>query len=188
MGLVTGLAMLAAPHYSRAQAPQEATDLLQAFIRLRAPLAQAIAARDDVIEVVEAQNANRLSLDDIRKIDAQWVAGGQRPLKESLAQNRAGVLLRSFVTRATTMFSEAMLTDEQGALVAAYPTPTDYWQGDEVQFLEPWQSGKLYVGPIGFDRSTQVYAAPIAVRVHDDAGKQIGVLIMGVRLSIGPAE
>jgi hypothetical protein len=83
------------------------------------------------------------------------------------------------------MYSEALLTDDQGGLVAAYPPPTDYWQGDEAKFQAPWSSGALWVGPIGFDESTQVYASPVAVPVFDDLGQKIGVLVMGVRLSTG---
>jgi hypothetical protein len=83
------------------------------------------------------------------------------------------------------MYSEALLTDNQGALVAAYPTPSDYWQGDEEKFQAPWSSGELYIGPIGFDESTQVYASPVSVPVFDDRGTKIGVLVMGVRLSRG---
>jgi hypothetical protein len=185
---LVGLSIAAVPAMGVSAEPQEPTDLLQAFIRLRGPLIEAIAARPKIIAAVAEQNALNRSLEEIQQIDADWQSQKElTPFKESLEANPAGQILRSFVTRATKMYAEALLTDNQGALVAAYPAPSDYWQGDEEKFQVPWSSGQLHVGRIRFDESTQVYASPVSVLVFDDAGSQIGVLVMGVRLSKGAA-
>jgi hypothetical protein len=181
-----GLLIVAVPAILVAAEPQEPTDLLKAFIRLRSPLIEAIAARPEIISAVSEQNARNRSLEEIQRIDAAWRRHDDlTPLKESLERTPAGEILKGLVTRATKMYSEALLIDDQGALVAAYPPPSDYWQGDEAKFQVPWGSGELYIGPIGFDESTQVYASPVSVPVFDDGGTKIGVLMMGVRLSRG---
>ena len=187
--LVASLAsasIVAIPMLLGAAEPQEPADLLQAFIRLRGPLIEAIAARPKIVVAVAEQNALNRSLEEIQQIDADWRSQKDlTPLKEALEANPAGQLLKGFVTRAAKMYSEALLMDNQGALVAAHPTPSDYWQGDEEKFQAPWESGNLHVGRIRFDESTQVYASPVSVLVFDDGGTQIGVLVMGVRLSKG---
>jgi hypothetical protein len=183
---LAGSAIVAIPLLLGAAEPQEPAELLQAFIRLRGPLIEAIAARPKIVAAVAEQNALNRSLEEIQRIDLDWQSQQDlTPLKEALESNPAGQLLKSFVTRAAKMYSEALLMDNQGALVAAYPMPSDYWQGDEEKFQAPWESGKLYVGRIRFDESTQVYASPVSVLVFDDDGTKIGVLVMGVRLSKG---
>jgi hypothetical protein len=183
---LAGSAIVAIPLLLGAAEPQEPAELLEAFIRLRGPLIEAIAARPKIVAAVAEQNALNRSLEEIQRIDLDWQSQQDlTPLKEALESNPAGQLLKSFVTRAAKMYSEALLMDNQGALVAAYPMPSDYWQGDEEKFQAPWESGKLYVGRIRFDESTQVYASPVSVLVFDDDGTKIGVLVMGVRLSKG---
>jgi hypothetical protein len=183
------VSLVAAPLLLRAAEPQEPADLLEAFIRLRGPLIEAIAARPKIVAAVAEQNALNRSLEEVQQIDADWRSQKDlTALHEALETSPAGQLLRGFVTRAAKMYSEALLIDNQGALVAAYPTPSDYWQGDEDKFQGPWESGKLHVGRIRFDESTQVYASPVSVLVFDDGGTKIGVLVMGVRLSKGRPE
>jgi hypothetical protein len=169
--------------------PQEPTDLVVALIRLRTPSMEFIASRPTIVAAVAAQNARQTSQKEIDEIDRVWQSTPElTDFKKSLQENDAGRILKSFMVRGSKTYTEALLTDRHGALVAAYPTPSDYWQGDEAKFQVPWETGELYIGPIEFDESTQAYASQVSVLVVDDAGQKIGVLIMGVRLSKGPPE
>ncbi len=171
---------------ARAQEAQEATDLLLALIRLRSPGIENVAARPQIAEAVAAQNTWKISDAEVQKRDEEWQAGGAAELKQQLQTNEAGRVLRGFVDRGSKTYTEALLMDRRGALVAAYPPPSDYWQGEEDKFKLPFATGQLYIGPIHFDHSTQAYVSDVCAPIHADDPQAIGVLCMAVRLSKGP--
>jgi hypothetical protein len=182
------LVLLLAPE-ARAQQPQEATDLLMALIRVRSPAVESIAARPGIAAAVAAQNASDLSDEEVQKRDREWQAAGGKitPLKESLQLEGIGRVLRAYIERGDRFYTEALLMDQRGALVGAFPAPSDYWQGDEDKFTQPFATGQTYVGPIHFDHSTRAYVSDVCAAVFEDGGSaQIGVLCMAVRLSKGP--
>lgn len=183
-GLVLGI-LLAVP--AHAQEAQEATDLLQALIRLRSPGIENVASRSQIVAAVVAQNTWDISDAEIQKRDKEWLAAsGVTPFMESLQVNEAGRVLRSFVERGNKTYTEALLMDNAGALVAAYPAPSDYYQGEEEKFQKPFRSGDLYIGPIHFDHSTQAYVSDVCSPIFETGTDPIGVLCMAVRLSKGP--
>jgi hypothetical protein len=180
-----GVALAAAPP-ARGQEAQEATDLLLALIRLRSPGIENVSARPQIVDAVVAQNGWKISDEEVQKRDREWQAApGSTELKEQLQTSEAGRVLRGFVQRGSKTYTEALLMDRRGALVAAYPAPSDYWQGDEDKFTMPFSSGKLYIGPIHFDHSTQAYVSDVCSPVHADGAEPVGVLCMAVRLSKG---
>jgi hypothetical protein len=170
-----------------AQEAQEATDLLQALIRLRSPGIENVAARAEVVAAVVAQNTWDVSDAEIQKRDREWQAAtGVTPFMESLQTNEPGRVLRSFVERGNKTYTEGLLMDNAGALVAAFPAPSDYYQGEEEKFQKPFRSGELYIGPIHFDHSTQAYVSDVCSPVFAEGRDPVGVLCMAVRLSKGP--
>lgn len=183
-GLMLGM-LLALP--THAQEAQEATDLLQALIRLRSPSIENVASRPQIVAAVVAQNSWGVSDAVIQKRDEEWqAASGVTPFMESLQTNEAGRMLRGFVERGNKTYTEALLMDNAGALVAAYPAPSDYYQGEEEKFQKPFRSGELYIGPIHFDHSTQAYVSDVCSPIFDGGTEPVGVLCMAVRLSKGP--
>lgn len=169
--------------------PQEPTDLVVALIRLRTASMEFIASRPTIVAAVAAQNSQERSQEEIDEIDRRWQSTPElTDFKKSLQENEAGKILRGFLQRTRTTYTEALLTDRNGALVAVYPTSSDYYQGDEAKFRVPWETEELYIGPIAFDESSEAYASQVSVLVFDDSGQKIGVLVMGVRLSKGPPE
>ena len=185
LALGTGLALAPAP--APAQEAQEATDLLLSLIRLRSPGIENVAARPEIVAAVVAQNGWGLEAAEIAKRDREWQAAeGVTPFMESLQTNEAGRFLRGVVERGNKTYTEALLMDRAGALVAAFPPPSDYAQGDEEKFQEPFRSGQLYIGPIHFDHSTQAYVSDGCAPVFADGKDPVGVLCMAVRLSKGP--
>ncbi|MDM8567871.1 PDC sensor domain-containing protein [Candidatus Halobeggiatoa sp. HSG11] len=141
-----------------------------------------------LIKAVKEQNAKNVSLDNIKKIDQEWTSTNDlTPFKESLQTSLEGKFLKRKITNNESIYNEAFLTDNQGANVAAYPATSDYWQGDETKWSESFNTGKVYIGPVEFDESTNTNAVQISVPVIDE-GKTIGVLVFGVRLSFVEAE
>lgn len=184
-----GLLVLLLTPPAHAQQAQEATDLLMALIRVRSPGVESIAGRPAMAAAVAAQNASELSDAEIQKRDREWQAaeGKITPLKESLQLEGIGRVLRAFIERGDRFYTEGLLMDKRGALVGAFPAPSDYWQGDEEKFTQPFATGQTYIGPIHFDHSTRAYVSDVCAAVYEDGGsQQIGVLCMAVRLSKGP--
>ena len=140
------------------------------------------AAHPTIVSAVREQNAKDISLDDIKTIDKDWIAGMQNKLATKLQNNSAGTYLRNGVVFTTHVFTEAFLCDKRGAVVGEYPKTSDYWQGDEAKFTECYNmgSGKVFIGQLGFDESTQAYSVQISVPVKDNE-KTIGVLVLGIR-------
>ena len=98
-----------------------------------------IAANPDIVQSVVVQNGQRQTLKAIQELDRIWQSSNEiTPFKKSLMENKAGILLSRIVELKNDIYSEAFVTDTQGANVAAYPPTTDYWQGDEEKFTESW--------------------------------------------------
>jgi hypothetical protein len=100
-----------------------------------------------------------------------------------LQTSPAGRFLKQQVQRSTS-FNEAFLTDNQGANVAAFPATSDYWQGDEDKWTNAFNDGdgRVYIGGLKLDESTNTVAAQVSAPVLD-RGKTIGVLVVGVTIN-----
>ena len=140
------------------------------------------AAHPTIVSAVREQNAKDISLDDIKMIDKDWIDGMQSKLATKLQNNSAGTYLRNGVVLKNHVFTEAFLCDKRGAVVGEYPKTSDYWQGDEAKFTECYNmcDGKVFIGQLDFDESTQAYSVQISVPVKDNE-KTIGVLVLGIR-------
>src|SRR4030065_2559867 len=88
-------------------------DELKAVLRTKINAVERLAANSEVIEAVRAQNAQRLSMQDIKKRDEEWQATKElTAFKKSLQENTAGEFLRQSVRRNPT-YNEAFLADNQ---------------------------------------------------------------------------
>tara|TARA_B100002003_G_C13996995_1_gene481464 strand:+ start:65 stop:682 length:618 start_codon:yes stop_codon:yes gene_type:complete len=154
------------------------TSIINTHIRLINKWAQNPVLINSVIK----QNQKNVPLDEIIKIDKQWLAGEINNFAISLQKNRAGKLLYDHISQNSRLYVEAFLCDEKGAVVAEYPKTTDYWQGDEEKFLKSYNSGKgqIDVGPLSFDDSTKTNSVQISIPVFDKK-KTIDVLIVGLK-------
>ena len=170
-------------------APAAAQELAFSPEQLKVVLASKIravkrlAANLSVVDAVKAQNAEETTIEKIKRIDEKWRATKTlTAFKRSLQRNPAGRFLRRHVRRNPT-YGEAFLTDKRGANVAAFPATSDYWQGDETKFTASYDDGKgkIFIGDVEYDESSQTHAAQVSVPVIDQ-GKAIGVLVMGVQL------
>ena len=148
-------------------------------------LVQKLARSQVVIDAVLAQNAKKTSLDQIKKLDQEWInSKPDAPFKIELQNTPVGELIKLHVQTKPDIFNEIFLTDNQGANVTAYPATTDYWQGDEEKFTKSYNAGNgvVFVAQPTFDKSTSTHAIQISVPVIHEA-KTIGILIAGIRFS-----
>lgn len=155
------------------------------LLRHKIDALKAIASKPEIINAVIHNNEKQISFDKIADIDSQWNSFSiDHPQKKRMYSSNAGVILKAQVEANSSDYSEIFVTDNQGANVAAWPVTSDYWQGDEAKWRRSFNngSGKIYIGNIEFDESSQSTSIQISVPVmHKD--RTIGVLIGGIKLS-----
>jgi NitT/TauT family transport system substrate-binding protein len=139
------------------------------------------AENPTMVNAVRMQNAKNVSLEEIKEIDREWIAGDKKELAVRLQKNSAGLFLHGKIKENKGTLAELFLCDSKGAVVGEYPKTTDYWQGDEKKFTECYNggNGKVFVGPLVNDESTKSFSVQISVPVREK-GKTIGVLIAGI--------
>ena len=155
---------------------------MRKLVENRVRLVERMAADPIIVKALREQNQVDKSLDEIKRIDEQWQSGQNDDFALGLQKNTAGKLLRKKVRSNKMIYTEAFLCDKRGAVVGEYPKTSDYWQGDEEKFSACFNSanGKVFIGPLESDESSQSYSVQISVPVKD-GGKTIGVLVMGIR-------
>lgn len=163
--------------------------LQQLYAELFSPWKQEPRLIDAVIQ--HNSQHNQLSMPQIHARDQQWQqeqANGSGPLIDSVLNNAVADWLRARQAEHEGLISEILLTDQQGLNVAVSNLTTDYWQGDEAKFVEPFfaTTDRPYMGQLAYDQSTQRYQVHISTSVrHPQTDAIIGVLIIG--LDIGRA-
>lgn len=161
---------------------------LKKLLQVKVMTARHIGWNPVIVESVLNQNAKKAKLEEIKAIDERWKATKKKltPFKLSLQRNTAGIYLKSLVEK-NAYINEAFLTDIQGANVAAYPATSDYWQGDEKKWSASFNDGdgKVFIGPVKVDESSNTAAVQISAPVYDyaDNNKTVGVIIIGVTVS-----
>ncbi len=146
---------------------------------------QQLAKQSRFIQAVKKQNNIGITMEEIHKRDKEWInSDDNTPLKISMSTTPIGKFLKNSIKNNNDKYNEIFLIDAQGANVAAYPTTSDYWQGDEDKFIQAFNDGKgdVFVGSIQFDESTQSNAVQISVPVQYNK-KTIGVLVIGVKVN-----
>ena len=155
------------------------SDRMQIVLAQRINAIRGWATAPTVVASVKAQNAEPMTLEEIKVIDREWVAGEREAFAESLQDNEVGRFLREEISSDTAAYTEAFLCDKRGAIVGEFRKTSDYWQGDEDKF-EECISGSVYQGPLLLDRSSSSFSVQISVPVMDH-DSVIGVLVVGLR-------
>lgn len=136
-----------------------------------------------LVEAVREQNALGRSLEEIQRLDADWMATSTvTPFMQELLDNAPALELKR-LEQTKPYFLEMFLMDDQGANVAMTNKTSDYWQGDEDKFTESFKQGQgaVHLGEVQFDSSAQAYLVQISVPVMDE-GRAIGALTVGIDL------
>jgi len=156
---------------------------LRAQVEARVSVVQQWASDPIVLQAVREANANPRTMEEIEKINLEWEkATGVTPFMRALIDHPAARRLKELRTE-NPEIQEAFLTDAVGANVAITNKTSDFYQGDETQYLEAFNQGKggLHVGELAFDESIHSYSIHVGVPVLDQ-GKPIGVLLAAVNV------
>lgn len=156
------------------------------ILEQQAKALQKLAGSKDIVFAVKKQNVESLSEDEVIRRDRIWL-GGDDDVRRAMLDEKTSRLLEKIISKRRAVYSELILVDKSGANIAAYPLPSDYWQGDEEKFIQPYTRARTYYGPLEFDESSEMKAMQVSVPVYD-SDKVIGVLIGGVRLSYAEAR
>lgn len=138
-----------------------------------------------LVAEIKTQNAKKVSLDVIKKIDEEWKAkDGDVPLLEELKVNATAKELNSLI-KGIPQLVECFVMDNQGANVGQYNDTSDYWQGDEPKWQKSFNAGKggVEVGKKEIDQSTALAQQQISLPMIDADGTVVGAVTFGISVA-----
>ena len=144
------------------------------------PRIKKIAADPVVIATIKEQNAKKVSLAEIQKIDKAWTDGDNK-VSDEVSARPCSKKLQELLKKQPDLI-EAFAMDDQGANVCMSDRTSDYWQGDEAKWQKSFNGGKGGVNfdERKFDSSAKAVIIQVSVPVADQ-GKVIGALTVGVK-------
>ncbi len=143
-------------------------------------MAKKIVSDPLLVRAIAVHNQSGETAADIKTKDARWMSDTSFPLRAQLTTNECAKRLTELVA-ADSRIVEAFLMSNQGALVCATKTTSDYWQGDEAKWQKTFGSGaEFFVDEPAQDASTGVFAVQFSVLVRD-GGKNAGALTLTMR-------
>jgi hypothetical protein len=160
---------------------QDATTLVRETAYARVPKAKAISADRELVRFVKEKNQQAERKDEIQRKDAQWTKDKAYSLRHELTTNACATRLRGLV-KDDAIVVEALLMDDQGALVCSSVETSDYYQGDEAKWQRTFTEGKpVFVDEPALDASTGSYGIQLSVPV-EEASKRIGALTLTLKI------
>jgi len=131
-----------------------------------------------------SQRDTAMSRPERDRLDRAWplLSATDGPMAQVLDNPVAHEL--QLMTKWDPDFTEILLTDRFGQLVAASGRTSDFYQGDE----DWWQgaynggAGSIYVPPVGYDRSSRIWSLDLCVPILSE-GKVVGICKAVVDLS-----
>ena len=102
--------------------------------------------------------------------------------RNKITNNSVSKLFELLIGSSKASFSEFMLTDAFGSLLASFPVTSDYWQGDERKFIQPIKRQGLYISDPNWDDSTNVYSFFLSIPIMNNQDL-LGVLVAGIDVS-----
>lgn len=156
---------------------------IRAQVEARVAIVQQWASDPIVIRAVRNANASPRTMEEIEAINREWEAAtGVTPFMRTLIEHPAAQRLKE-LRSSSPEIQEAFLTDALGANVAITNKTSDFYQGDEAQYVEAFNQGKggVHIGELSLDESIHSYCVHVGVPVLD-RGKPIGVLLAAVNV------
>jgi hypothetical protein len=139
---------------------------------------------ETVIRAVQVQNQRRVPMDEILKLDRDWIRGTiAEDFVKSLMDNHCAAKLKELAKEIPSSL-EVFVMDDQGALVCTTQKTSDYWQGDEPKWIDSFKggAGETVVSKREYDQSTKSTLVHVSVPIIDQQ-KAIGVLCVGINLT-----
>ncbi|MFA5554512.1 MAG: PDC sensor domain-containing protein [Phycisphaerae bacterium] len=141
--------------------------------------------------IKQANQQHQKSLDEIIRIDEEWIDGSvSSDFVERCLNNPCSDYLRKKQKERISdkyLYSEIFVMDEHGCVVAMTERTSDYWQADEDKFVKAFADGRgsIFVDESAYDRSSQITSIQVSVPVLDaDTNRAIGVMTIGMNISV----
>ena len=141
----------------------------------------ALANNQQILAFLKENSECQKSLTEIVTKDKEWPLSSA--LQRRITTNPVAQIFQSIIEDKNFNIAELMLVGGFGELIAAYPVPSDYWQGDEPKFYEPLKRQDVYVSSANWDFSTQSHSFFISLPIIEN-GVIIGVLVAGLDVSL----
>ena len=162
----------------------------EAIIKRALARMKVLAAAEDVVQAIRAQNAAHATLaqSEIDTLDADWQANREtpdHPLIQSVLENESSSYLAKTKARSRGLYREVFIMDAKGLLVGSSDVTSDYWQGDEDKWQKTYAVGPdaYFIDELKQDASTGAYQIQISYTVTDPAtGKAIGAVTAGIHI------
>lgn len=161
----------------------QSAEAIQKHLEAEAETVRSWGSDKVLVTAVRAQNAKKVTLAEIQRIDKEWMDGKSEALIKELTTNPCAVRLKELVKEHPAI-GETFVMDDQGAVVCETEKTSDYWQGDEAKWQRSFNGGKgaLFIDRPKFDESANQNLAQISFPVLDGT-KVIGAVTVGVELN-----
>jgi hypothetical protein len=175
---ITILALTSA--LTQAQQKSALTPEAEAALQKEVGKLEAWGKDPELVKAVNAQNARRMTLTQIKDVDSAWIAGKAEDRVRELLGNPCALRLKALVSKGPA-YGESFVMDNQGANVCMSDKTSDYWQGDEAKWQKSFNggSGQAFVDKARYDTSSKTILVQISVPVLD-GGATIGALTVGL--------
>ena len=148
---------------------------------------QELSRNTELIQAISDSNSQFSTLDEpyeyINEKDEAWQSASESeitPFMESIIKNHISDSLRKYTVIPSEKFGdlqfpEIFVTNAYGTNVAQTGKTSDYYQSDEGWWLKG-KNESVYVGSIEWDKSANIYASDIVIKIEDKNGNFIGIL------------
>ena len=122
---------------------------------------------------------------DIAQKDKQWIdwkknGGNKEAFITEVLESACSKTVQQLSAR-KNYITEVFIMDKMGATICASPATSDYDQGDEAKWQEPFLNGKTpFIGKTEKDESTGVTQGQVSYLLKN-AGQNIGVITIGLK-------
>jgi hypothetical protein len=161
-------------------AASNATDKVKAFAKEKLiPL----CTNEVFVKEVKAQNAKKVSLDEIQAIDKKWIAAeDELPIQKEKLSNDCAKKAKQ-VADELKVVTELFVMDNQGANVGQNELTSDYWQGDEPKWQKSYNGAKggVDISDRKFDKSANAEDQKISLPILDENGDVVGAVCVGLK-------
>lgn len=148
-----------------------------------------------IIEALRKQNEEHaaLSFEHIVSLDTAWRASKTEDTNEALTirlNNKTAAFLKGLQAASSFAITEVFVVDNRGLNVAQSSATSDFWQGDEDKWLNPFyhdektDTGTSYdISDIDYDASTGAVQVQASLPIKDpETGDTIGTITFGFNL------
>jgi hypothetical protein len=173
--MILGSSLLAAaPAFAGDDASLDAK--VAAIAQRAQPALEALAADKDLVAETAARNAENMSDDASKALQARWIAPAAKDADfRAYLDNKSTRAFQKAMKKSKGL-SKLFSMDKLGNVVGTLPRCHDFVHGYQPKFLESYKSGKTIVNKPALDLTSKKYSVQISVPIKDGAST-IGVIV-----------